>query len=424
MRIAILLILFSLSLKISSQTLRVYLDSYTTLDDKSVHLEVLNDKPLELINAPPYITGENYASNKYLNLFYSWDSDNDENITLMVQQMDDADILYIDRNNDEDLSNDGDPVLFPLSQDSVSFNIVSQKDEQQAVKLSIWRKPNVADTIVYKYVDDSGNLNNEFLKIHKSFSGDFNYDGSARSFYFDYRHTVRRGEMTVAGNDITIALFDESNNGLYNDDRDLLLIDWNNDKILDGYTPSETYSINDIFKIGSKNYEIIHIEKYGSYFDLEETKESPTFKHLRRTQEQTMTTKDISLDSLFWQINLTTLNGDRINTSSLAGKYIFLNFWGEWCPPCFTEIPEIVLGHSLYNSEVEIISVLNSKNIEKAKQIIERESMKWTHILIHDDLKELFKIYSYPSNILISPNGKTFLKTGGINRTFFDIYLK
>jgi hypothetical protein len=40
------------------------------------------------------------------------------------------------------------------------------------------------------------------------------------------------------------------------------------------------------------------------------------------------------------------------------------------------------------------------------------------------DIENGLKISAYPTNILIYPDGKNYLKEGQINRTFFDINIK
>ncbi|MCU7817043.1 MAG: TlpA family protein disulfide reductase, partial [Candidatus Thiodiazotropha sp. (ex Rostrolucina anterorostrata)] len=41
------------------------------------------------------------------------------------------------------------------------------------------------------------------------------------------------------------------------------------------------------------------------------------------------------------EVNLTDSQGRRLNTRSLHGKVILLNFWASWCPPCVEEIPSL-----------------------------------------------------------------------------------
>jgi thiol-disulfide isomerase/thioredoxin len=54
----------------------------------------------------------------------------------------------------------------------------------------------------------------------------------------------------------------------------------------------------------------------------------------------------------------TTLAGDSVSTSALAGKVVLLNVWATWCAPCREEIP---LLQSLYEKHqgdgLEIVGV-------------------------------------------------------------------
>jgi thiol-disulfide isomerase/thioredoxin len=40
-------------------------------------------------------------------------------------------------------------------------------------------------------------------------------------------------------------------------------------------------------------------------------------------------------------ISLSALNGKPLTLAEQEGKYVFLNFWATWCPPCREEMPSI-----------------------------------------------------------------------------------
>jgi len=61
---------------------------------------------------------------------------------------------------------------------------------------------------------------------------------------------------------------------------------------------------------------------------------------------------------------LKNANGTSVLLSDLRGKFVFLHFWGSWCPPCRVEMPSV---HKLYtelkdepNIEFVLVSVLES----------------------------------------------------------------
>lgn len=92
--------------------------------------------------------------------------------------------------------------------------------------------------------------------------------------------------------------------------------------------------------------------------------------------------------------------------------------------PCIEEIPELKKGYEHWKNKVIFLSILNTQNISKAKEVISKEKMVWPQIKMDSEIEHKFKVYGYPTNILIYPDGKTYIKEGQINRTFFELNVK
>lgn len=111
-----------------------------------------------------------------------------------------------------------------------------------------------------------------------------------------------------------------------------------------------------------------------------------------------------------------------INLEAYRGKYVLLDFWGSWCVPCREGNPHLKELYATYKDKgFEIIGIANEKG-EKQREVwlkaISQDGLPWINILNSEaikrngqDLISLFAIKSYPTKILIDPQGKIILKT-------------
>ena len=189
--------------------------------------------------------------------------------------------------------------------------------------------------------------------------------------------------------------------------------------------PSIVFAIDDVFTIAGKNYKLTEVDKYGKYFIIEETKDEPTFHYLKWVQEESSKgQKKGILSSDFWNNKLVSLSGEEINLSSFKGQFLLLNFWGEWCVPCINEIEELKQAYEKNKSKVNFLGALKVIDIAKAKNIVINKNINWPNAFLTEEMIKEFGVISYPTNILIFPDGINYIKEHGINRTFFDMNIK
>ncbi len=411
-------LMWCISSAAAAQVYHVDLPGFTSLDD--LHLTVFSSSPEKPLVLPPVDT----TGARFFTVFYSWKMSEHPDIAVMVVPKPDGEQLYIDLNNNGNLGDDGPPFRFPAAGNDFTFDLVSPNDPRQRTTLLLQRKPAVPDSAMHAYVDTNGNLNPQFARFWGGFTGQLSYEGAKGTFYFDNRVALRKGNVTIAGTTYEIALFDYSNNGLFNDDDDLLLLDLNRDGRFS--YPDEAVALTDVFTLNGKNLILSRVDAYGVSVDVKITPESPTFSFLQSLVERSSqkVLKGVVDDSL-WTLRAESIDGDSMSLQDYNGKYLLLNFWGEWCKPCLAEIPALLEGGEKYGAkDLRIIGVLSTSSVQNARTVMKEHGMYWPQIILSEKLQAEFDIRSYPTNILIFPDGKRYVRAGMITPRFFDDFVR
>ena len=107
--------------------------------------------------------------------------------------------------------------------------------------------------------------------------------------------------------------------------------------------------------------------------------------------------------------------GNVVQLSSFAGKYVLLDFWASWCPPCRQESPTLVrLYNAFKDKNFTIISISVDDNKEKWLAAVQKDGLVWPNVSELDGWKSplatLYNVSAIPNSFLLDKEAKIIAK--------------
>ena len=106
---------------------------------------------------------------------------------------------------------------------------------------------------------------------------------------------------------------------------------------------------------------------------------------------------------------LEDINGVKHRLSDYRGKWVVVNYWATWCPPCLDEIPELVDFHEEHKDKGAVVLGISFEEvgIKKLRQFTEEYFINYPILRSTPGPSgELGEIPGLPITYLISPNGE------------------
>lgn len=112
---------------------------------------------------------------------------------------------------------------------------------------------------------------------------------------------------------------------------------------------------------------------------------------------------------------LTTDTGQGIDLEDYRGKYVLLNFWATWCPPCIQETPSLnQLHQELSDQGLIVLGVSVDEDLSAYNAFLDRFGISFP--TVRDPSRSVASQYGthlYPESYLIDPEGYVVRKYVG-----------
>jgi cytochrome c biogenesis protein CcmG/thiol:disulfide interchange protein DsbE len=87
------------------------------------------------------------------------------------------------------------------------------------------------------------------------------------------------------------------------------------------------------------------------------------------------------------EIDLATLDGERVRLSDLRGRPVLVNIWASWCIPCREEFPLMVEAYERHHDDgLEILGVLHDDAADSARAFAATYVAAWPLLDDVDDV--------------------------------------
>ncbi len=127
-------------------------------------------------------------------------------------------------------------------------------------------------------------------------------------------------------------------------------------------------------------------------------------------------------------MDLNGLDDRNAKLSDYLGKWVVVNYWATWCPPCREEMPELQAFHDHHANHDGVVLGVNTEvlDAEVIQSFLEEYFVTYPNFVSGPVSKtEIGSIPGLPTTFLISPEGNVEARqVGGVTRKMIENFIQ
>ena len=123
---------------------------------------------------------------------------------------------------------------------------------------------------------------------------------------------------------------------------------------------------------------------------------------------------------------VTDTTGKTHTLSGYKGKWVLVNYWATWCPPCLEEIPDLIALHENKKNSLVVIGIaMDYRNAKQVTDFTDGLLVNYPIVLGTPQVaNQIGPVQGLPTTYLYNPDGKMVAQqVGAITRAAVESYI-
>lgn len=126
--------------------------------------------------------------------------------------------------------------------------------------------------------------------------------------------------------------------------------------------------------------------------------------------------------------SLPDMSGKTHSLEDYRGKWVIVNYWATWCPPCQEEIPDLVDFHDKHKDSDAVVLGINYEDVSAEQLASFVDSFLISYPVLRSEpvaVTPLGAIPGLPTTYIIAPDGSPVARqVGPVTRKQLEDYIK